>query len=815
MFKNRIVATLAIAVMFSSLVSVISVRAEEEATSSDVVVSEPVSSPAIDRVVEPVVQDTEEPTPVVEPVSEFSSETVSETTSVSSPLLTTDKDDYYPEENVSLFGSLFESLKTYSVRIFGNSYGDEIAHESEAQVTTDSNGSFIYNFVLENVFVPLYNVVVNTLDGEEVAMTTFKDASGASIDMYTQCSNDDGDGYTGADIGCHWTSGNLNSSNSTYHEDDSSVQRLAIDNLTPGIHTVIVKYSTTKGGKHSYDFMTDDNFSELAPNALTSADLCDPAITNLASCASLTPVLSGLIPTDPNAAGHDVARANRHFKIRNGTWVGSGISSGPTLVSGTYAGDSDTALTLQFNVPNLCADKHSGKCEVLITWGAHVSTQADWGAGNSAVNISGSPYHVQIADVDGDAVTGGGRDNQMAASAIIQTGTIVIHKNTVPDAAQDFGFTTTGLTPTTFNLDDDADPTLSNTQTFTGVNAGTYSVTENANAAYAVTISCTDPSGGTSTNNASRVANINLAAGETVDCTYTNTLQQGHLTLVKTVTNDNGGAAFPLDWTLSATGPTPISGVTGNAAITNAAVNAGTYTLAESTGPTGYTAGSWSCDAGTLTVNSLVLAAGQNATCTINNDDNAPHLTLVKQVVGAALPSSWTLSATGPISISGATSSSAVTNAGVNVGTYALSETGPSGYTASAWSCVGGTQNSSNITLGLGQSATCTITNTELGHIVIVKDAQNNDAQDFTFHNNFGNSNPATFLLDDDGVSGSATPNTMSFNVVPGAYLVSEDAVAGWQQESATCDQGETVGSIDVAAGETVTCTFVNEKYAR
>ena len=41
---------------------------------------------------------------------------------------------------------------------------------------------------------------------------------------------------------------------------------------------------------------------------------------------------------------------------------------------------------------------------------------------------------------------------------------------------------------------------------------------------------------------------------------------------------------------------------------------------------------------------------------------------------------------------------------------WALSESGPAGYTASAWVCVGGTQSGSSITLALGQSATCTIT---------------------------------------------------------------------------------------------------------
>src|SRR3989344_6779336 len=266
----------------------------------------------------------------------------------------------------------------------------------------------------------LFKFLFSLTTGSLLVFLIFLSAAYAApdgIDEYSQCANEDGDGYATGDIGCRWTNGNINSTNSTYHEDDDTVQRLAIDNLTTGDHTVIIKYGTTKGGKHAYDFMTDDTFSE---DWVTALDLCDPALTNLPGCSGLTPQVSGLIPTDINAGGFDVARADRHFKIRNGTWVRSGILSGPTLVDGSYAADSDTSIILQFHVDSsTCVGAHASKCEVLITWGTHISTQADWGTGNSAVNIPGSPYNVQIADVDGTGITGGGRDNQMQASAVV------------------------------------------------------------------------------------------------------------------------------------------------------------------------------------------------------------------------------------------------------------------------------------------------------------------------------------------------------------------------------------------------------------
>jgi hypothetical protein len=94
------------------------------------------------------------------------------------------------------------------------------------------------------------------------------------------------------------------------------------------------------------------------------------------------------------------------------------------------------------------------------------------------------------------------------------------------------------------------------------------------------------------------------------------------LCLDKVVINDNGGTAVASNWTLSAAGPTPISGAGGVCDD----VDAGTYTLSESAGPSGYvTSGLWDCvfaDGTTLNdVTQITLDNGESATCTITNDD--------------------------------------------------------------------------------------------------------------------------------------------------------------------------------------------------
>ncbi len=110
-------------------------------------------------------------------------------------------------------------------------------------------------------------------------------------------------------------------------------------------------------------------------------------------------------------------------------------------------------------------------------------------------------------------------------------------------------------------------------------------------------------------------------------------------------------------------------------------------------------------------------------------DNQAPSLTLNKIVVndedGNTPESAWTLSASGPTPLSGPGASGdadVVSGAGFSAGTYILSESaGPAGYTPSAWVCVGGgVQSGSSITLGLGESAVCTITNNDSNILPVI-----------------------------------------------------------------------------------------------
>jgi hypothetical protein len=202
--------------------------------------------------------------------------------------------------------------------------------------------------------------------------------------------------------------------------------------------------------------------------------------------------------------------------------------------------------------------------------------------------------------------------------------------------------------------------------------------------------------------------------------------EPGTLTLLKSVDNGSGtGSNVDTDWTLTATGPTPnVTGIEGAAAITDAVVTTpGVYVLTESV-IAGYTLDDVTCSGGSLTDNSLSLAADESATCTFFNNDDPEvlaTLTLVKQVInndtGTALASAWTLEADleGPGGfISGISGSGAVTSQSVDPGDYLLAESGPDGYAQTSLGCTDGTLVGSTLTLAPGDDAICTFVNNDI-----------------------------------------------------------------------------------------------------
>jgi uncharacterized repeat protein (TIGR01451 family) len=320
---------------------------------------------------------------------------------------------------------------------------------------------------------------------------------------------------------------------------------------------------------------------------------------------------------------------------------------------------------------------------------------------------------------------------------------------------------------------------------------GSYSVSESSVVGYRKASASADCEG-------------TIALGQHKTCTIVNDDAGPKLTIVKHVVNDNGGTGAPSAWTLDASGPTGFSGA-GPSVSSGAGFAAGSYDLSEA-GPAGYAASAWVCSKGQVDGDTVSVGLGDDITCTITNDDRAPKLKLVKQVVndngGTQTPSAWNLAAAGPTGFSGA-GPSVSSSAGFDAGSYDLSESGPSGYDASAWVCSKGQVDGDTVSVGLADDVTCTIVNNDKPATLIVKKVVVNDdggtakVQDFSFQVNGG----AAQAFEADGQN--------DLGVTPGTYAVVEPAVAGYTTTYEGCS------NIVIQIGGTATCTVTNNDVPR
>ena len=583
-----------------------------------------------------------------------------------------------------------------------------------------------------------------------------------------------------------WVNGNLGESKSVYFEGDSIPYRLTFGNLsTSGTHTVKIEWDTTKASKHAIDYI--DTFNQSVANA-------NPCL-GVSGCNAAT-FTTFAIPADPQVTGGGVTPIAGNFRLYGGTITN--VSSYTYSNGSGFTGDKSASIVISFS---------ASVANPVLAWGGHIATRKDWGNANSAVAISGSPYHTRLLDLDG---SGGNQDRSLSAAAVIFPGSLTVVKQVPGTSSTSFSYTGTPNPPiTNFSLADDG-TAGDNTKVFSNITTfQTYTVTEGTLPAgwgfdsAACVVDSTTANGG-STSTSGQQVSVNLTEGELWTCTYNNSLRTGTLTVIKHVINDNGGTKAAADFTLHVkSGTTDVSNspAAGSESGVSYTLSGGSYTVSENTPPSGYTQTGITGDCDSSGV--VTVVAGQTKTCTITNDDQAAHLTLTKNVSnthgGTAVAADWTLTA-GPSGVSGAGGA----DGDVSAGTYTLSESaGPSGYTAGSWSCTGGTFTAPDqIAVANGESASCEITNSDVSpQLIVIKHVINDNggtkvAADFTMNVTATNPSSSSF-------AGAESPGT-TITLDAGSYSADETALSGYTKSlSADC-------SGTIAVGQTKTCTITN-----
>lgn len=341
---------------------------------------------------------------------------------------------------------------------------------------------------------------------------------------------------------------------------------------------------------------------------------------------------------------------------------------------------------------------------------------------------------------------------------------------------------------------------------------GTYSVSETADPDYATTYSSS--------------CSGTAVAGQIAICTVTNTQvpPPGMITIVKDAVPDS---STPFSFTASGSGVSNFS-LTDDGTSSNSkqfgGLAAGDYVFTE-TEPSGWDFGNISCSNGSsVTQNSTTvtvhLSAGQSVTCTYTNRQRGT-LTVHKVTSPASDPTGFPITAsTSNGNIAGNASRTLSTSQDVTYdvsqGTYNVSEdlTNTPGWHQDSNTCSNVVVSANNL------NPTCTITNTKLAKLKIVKSTNPaSSSQAFSF----GSTGPSitgangSFVLDTNNNDNTYPNNFQYTDLLPGTYTVNETEPGGWKLTDLSCTgityswNGSTQTlSLNVAAGADITCTFTN-----
>ncbi|MCB0193157.1 MAG: hypothetical protein KDJ65_14530 [Anaerolineae bacterium] len=409
---------------------------------------------------------------------------------------------------------------------------------------------------------------------------------------------------------------------------------------------------------------------------------------------------------------------------------------------------------------------------------------------NGTIGIRGSDDLQYGSCNGGDPIAGG-------PTIRFSQNSIRVVKNTLPDGdPQSFDFTTNISGSTSFTLTDGLSETFY-------LHTGNYTIAETLPTDWDLSdLSCV---GGASAGTTGVTATITLGAGEAVVCTYENT-KRGSITVVKDATPDSP-QPFTFTGDLTTSFILDDDGTPGNPysnTITFPSLQPGTYTATE-TAVTGWNLTGIGCIGGDFSQPGggsarIELDPGEDITCTFTNTQLG---TLVVQKVTdpAAVATSFAYTASAGLSPTtfNLTHGTSQTFTNVTPGSYAITETLPTGWTMDS-SC-DDSSSVDNISISAGETVTCVFTNTaDPGSVTVEKyTVPPASPEVFTFTTNI--TTPDFTLLHGDSQSYT--------NVAIGTYNISETVPSGWTLSSA-CSDGSTIDSVVVDPGEDITCVFTN-----
>jgi len=756
----------------------------------------------------------------------------------SSATLVTDKADYAPTDTVVITGTDFNPGEDYALAVISQ---DEPPVYFETEVKTNRSGAFIYAYQLDGIYRPNYLVEVKDLTGVILATTTFTDAS-AWPDCNWNCNaNDvnvlsvwlgDIDGNElptctpGDPITAYlWATFENNTNTKRYAVRifdeiyvggslEHSLDECIFDTLPPGTDDkMLYNFNWTCGEEVEIRDLriawktspsTCDSVGEPDCNDYSKSKCYGPASIIVAAPlvadfeATTVCYCHDTKFTDTTTGGIEPYSYSWNF----GDGAGTSTDPDPSYhygESGTYP----VTLTVTDNEGRVDSQNH----DVIVYENptANAGPDKELTCTETSVLLDGSAsggtpdYSYEWKDSS---------STPMGTTEDITVSVADTYTLTVTDAngcsAQDSATVTQTLADPTLTLvkvllnDNGGTATKDDFQAYIDGNkvsweepqiltAGAHTATESSLAGY----TASDWSG----EDCAPDGRITLNACETKTCTITNDDIAPKLTVTKTVINEDGGTKVVADFPLFVDSDLVVSGIQNT-------FSAGAYVVSETEDP-GYSATiGGDCDAG----GNVTLGLGDVKACTITNDDEQAYIIIDKTVVndngGSAAADEFLLTVDGAAVLDGVAYP-------VNPGEHTAGETGLPGYTAGTWG--GDCTSEGLVTVALGESKVCTITNDDIApSITLIKEVTNN---------NGGNAGPDDFGI---SVGGTGVTSGLITNVDANtAYALDEVGLTGYTFVSIGQGTNDSVkcpsvlgGEVTLNEGENITCTITNDDIA-
>ncbi|MBK8968426.1 MAG: T9SS type A sorting domain-containing protein [Lewinellaceae bacterium] len=187
----------------------------------------------------------------------------------------------------------------------------------------------------------------------------------------------------------NWVNGNAGEQNSHYLEGWSIPYRCVMTDLplnTP--ITLTLGYDIKHSGKHALDYLT--YFHRMSPHDVfcdgghNAAECVTPANGMFSTFPIPAPSSAGSpVPGMPAASFSALPAGEREMRLYGG--VIDAITYGTE--GNLNANQAETTINIVFRATSATA---------TLAWGGHIASRLDWGEGNSAGGIGGSPYHMRL-----------------------------------------------------------------------------------------------------------------------------------------------------------------------------------------------------------------------------------------------------------------------------------------------------------------------------------------------------------------------------------------------------------------------------------